>query len=44
VGNGDELHDLRRDVRLAWWREHGVQVEGCRIEAVAQTLAGGAPR
>jgi len=28
VGNGDELHDLRRDVRLAWWREHGVQVEG----------------
>jgi hypothetical protein len=27
VGNGDELHDLRRDVRLAWWREHGAQVK-----------------
>jgi hypothetical protein len=23
VGNGDELHDLRRDVRMAWGREHG---------------------
>ncbi len=23
AGNGDELHDLRRDVRLAWWRENG---------------------
>ena len=27
VGNGDELHDLRRDVRLGWWREHGAQVK-----------------
>jgi hypothetical protein len=27
VGNGDELHDLRRDVRLAWWREQGAQVK-----------------
>jgi hypothetical protein len=26
VGNGDELHDLRRDVRMAWWRERGAQV------------------
>jgi hypothetical protein len=27
VGNADELHDLRRDVRLTWWREHGAQVK-----------------
>jgi predicted esterase len=27
VGNGDELHDLRRDVRLAWWRKHGAQLK-----------------
>jgi hypothetical protein len=27
VGNGDELHDLRRDVRLAWWREQGAQLK-----------------
>lgn len=27
VGNGDELHDLRRDVRMAWWREHGAAVK-----------------
>lgn len=22
-GTGEEMHDLRRDVRLAWWRDHG---------------------
>ena len=27
VGTGDELHDLRRDVRLAWWRENGHAVK-----------------
>ena len=23
AGSGDEIHDLRRDVRLEWWRKHG---------------------
>jgi hypothetical protein len=27
VGTGDELHDLRRDVRLAWWRDSGPAVK-----------------
>ncbi len=27
VGTGDELHDLRRDVRLAWWRENAAAVK-----------------
>jgi hypothetical protein len=25
-GNGDEIHDLRRDVRLAWWERHGASL------------------
>jgi hypothetical protein len=25
-GSGDELHELRRDVRLAWWQQHGAAV------------------
>jgi hypothetical protein len=27
VGTGDELHDLRRDVRLAWWRDNAYAVK-----------------
>ena len=27
AGTGDELHDLRRDVRLAWWRENAAAVK-----------------
>lgn len=23
AGSGEEIHDLRRDVRLEWWRKHG---------------------
>ncbi|RZT95134.1 hypothetical protein [Rivibacter subsaxonicus] len=26
AGDGEELRDLRRDVRQAWWSEHGAQV------------------
>lgn len=26
AGSGEEMHDLRRDVRLAWWREYGTQI------------------
>lgn len=25
-GSGDEVHDLRRDVRTAWWRAHGGRI------------------
>jgi hypothetical protein len=25
-GNGDEIHDLRRDVRLEWWRRYGASL------------------
>jgi hypothetical protein len=27
IGTGDEMHDLRRDVRMAWWRESGAAVQ-----------------
>ena len=27
VGTGDELHDLRREVRLAWWRDNRAAVK-----------------
>jgi len=26
AGTGEELHDLRRDVRVAWWRAHWKQI------------------
>jgi hypothetical protein len=26
AGTGDELEDLRRDVRMAWWREHHADI------------------
>jgi hypothetical protein len=27
AGSGEEMHELRRDVRLAWWRDHGTQIK-----------------
>lgn len=26
AGSGDEIHDLRRDVRLAWWQRYGASL------------------
>ena len=35
AGDGAEIRDLRRDVRLEWWRRHGVDVKGPVFTLVA---------
>ncbi|MFO1070624.1 MAG: hypothetical protein U1E14_19060 [Geminicoccaceae bacterium] len=40
TGTGDEIEDLRRDVRMAWWRQHHADIRVPVFSIVATPRAG----